>query len=163
MLLRPESASASWKASWWASLPAPRFGPRYSSENARKNRGNILFERHREVEVSASKATGSPYKMFDGITDMLAFSQPWGKERFYEISFPKFVPEFTKVRIYGHNLGDITIKIRKRGEWLTLKPDQVEKGEFMRAYTFKEKVRTVKIRFEFPKPKLELYEIELVK
>ena len=133
------------------------------AENARKNRGNILFERHREVEVSASKATGSPYKMFDGITDVVAFSQLWGKERFYEISFPKFVPEFTKVRIYGHNLGDVTVKIRKRGEWLTLKPDQVEKGEFMRSYGFNEKVRTVKIRFEFPKPKLELYEIELVK
>ena len=102
-------------------------------------------------------------KLFDGITDVVAFSQPWGKERFYEISFPKFVPEFTKVRIYGHNLGDVTVKIRKRGEWLTLKPDQVEKGDFMRAYTFKEKVRTVKIRFEFPKPQLELYEIELLK
>lgn len=133
------------------------------AETARKNRKNILFERHREVEVSASKATGSPYKMFDGVTDMMAFSQAWGKERFYEISFPKFVPEFSKVRIYGHNLGDVIIKIRKRGEWLTLKPDQVEKGEFMCSYGFNEKVRTVKIRFEFPKPKLELYEIELLK
>ncbi len=33
----------------------------------------------------------------------------------------------------------------------------------MRSYGFKEKVRTVKIRFEFPKPQLELYEIELLK
>ena len=133
------------------------------AENARKNRGNILFERHLEVEVSASQPTGSPYKMFDGITDVVAFSQPWGKERFYEISFPKFVPEFTKVRIYGHNLDDVIIRIRKRGEWITLKPDQVETGEFMRSYAFREKTRTVKIRFEFPKPKLELYEIELLK
>ena len=58
----------------------------------------------------------------------------------------------------------MTVKIRKRGKWLTLKPDKTEQNEFMKGLFFKEKLRTVKIRFEFPKKqRLELYEIELLK
>ncbi|MBQ7176642.1 MAG: hypothetical protein IJS08_04435 [Victivallales bacterium] len=132
-------------------------------EEARKNRGNILFNRHKEIEVTASRPTGSCYKMFDGVTDVYAFQQVGGKDKFFEMAFPKFVPKFKTIRVYGYNIQGMTVKIRKRGDWITLKPDKIEEGEYMQVMSFNEELSTVKMRLEFPKSKLELYEIELLK
>ncbi|MBR6372994.1 MAG: hypothetical protein IKS20_07420 [Victivallales bacterium] len=132
-------------------------------EEARKNRGNILFNRHNEIEVTASRPTGSCYKMFDGVTDVYAFQDVRGKNKFFEMAFPKFVPKFKTIRVYGDNIQGMTVKIRKRGDWITLKPDKIEEGEYMQTLSFNEELSTVKMRLEFPKDKLELYEIELLK
>ena len=126
---------------------------------ARAQRGNILFERQLEIEVAASKPVGSCYKMVDGVTDMLAW-MTFSKNKYYEMAFPKFVPAFSKVRIFGHNIDNTQVKIRKRGQW---KPwsQKYRKETYMVEYDFGETLTTVKIRFEFPLSRVELYEIEL--
>lgn len=130
---------------------------------ARAQRGNILFERQLEIEVAASKPVGSCYKMVDGVTDMLAWTDPFSKNKYYEMAFPKFVPAFSKVRIFGHNIDNTQVKIRKRGQWKTLEPKNTVKETYMVEYDFGETLTTVKIRFEFPLSRVELYEIELLK
>ena len=131
-------------------------------EEARKSRGNILFNRHNDIEITASRPTGSCYKMFDGVTDVHAFSQNRGKSGFFEMAFPKFVPEFNVIRVFGHNIDGMLVKIRKRGDWITLEPAKLEKSEYMQELIFDKKLTTVKIRLEIPKGKFELYEIELL-
>lgn len=131
-------------------------------EEARKNRGNILFNRHNDIEITASRPTGSCYKMFDGVTDVHAFSQNRGKSGFFEMAFPKFVPEFNVIRVFGYNIDGMVVKIRKKGDWVTLEPAKLEKSEYMRELIFDKKLTTVKIRLEIPKGKFELYEIELL-
>ncbi len=137
-----------------------------AKEKERCSTGNLLFERHADVEVVASRPTPRlSYKMFDGTRDVLAFYDVWGKNKFYEISFPKvdFIPTFSKVRIYGNNLGTPTVKIRKRGKWITLEPKNTVTEENMIEYDYGEDLRTVKLHIDFHKHNLELYEIELHK
>jgi hypothetical protein len=134
-------------------------------EKERCSTGNLLFGHHGDVEVAASRPTPRlPYKMFDGTRDVMAFYDTWGKSKFYEISFPKpeFIPTFSKVRIYGNNLGTPTIKIRKRGKWVTLEPTNVVKDKYMIGFDFPESYKTVKFHIDFPLNKLELYEIEML-
>ncbi len=137
-----------------------------AKEKERCSTGNLLFERHADVEVTASRSTPRlPYKMFDGTRDVLAFYDTWGKNKFYEISYPNpdFIPTFSKVRIYGNNLGTPTIKIRKRGKWVTLEPKNTVKEKYMVEFDYGEDLRTVKFHIDFHENRLELYEIELHK
>ncbi|MFA6931180.1 MAG: hypothetical protein WCT05_12715, partial [Lentisphaeria bacterium] len=133
-------------------------------EYARSHRGNLLFERQEEMAFSSSKPTWrGDYKLFDGATDVLAWEQAWGDDKFYEMAFPKFIPEFSKLRVYGKNLDGTTVKIRKNREWQTLKPVKTDKEEYLLGYDFEQTFTTVKLRLEFPKNQVELYEIELLK
>ena len=135
-------------------------------EKVRCSTGNLLFNHHEDVEVAASRPTPRlPYKMFDGTRDVLAFYDIWGKEKYYEISFPKpeFIPTFSKVRIYGNNLGTPTIKIRKKGKWIQLEPQNVVKDKYMIGFDYPESYRTVKFHIDFHQNYLEIYEIEMLK
>ncbi len=133
------------------------------AERLARGKENLLFDRWKDVEITTSQPSSAQYKMFDGVTDVLAWYQTWGKDKYYEIAFPKFVPEFRRIRIYGAHLDGAVLKIRKHGEWLSPKPSRTENGEYMLMYEYPEKLRTVKLRLEFPKDKIELYEIELLK
>lgn len=114
-----------------------------------------------EIEVVSSTHDLRKNKMFDGVRDVIAWYDNWGKDKFYEMSFPKFVPEFSEMTVYGRNIAKMVVKIREDGEWKTLEPTKVEADGYRLRYVFDRKHSTVKIRLEFPGKMVELYEIEL--
>ena len=146
-------------------------------EHLRCNRGNILFGKHRDIEVSSSYC-GYMYQsfmeqqdcMFDGIIDSIAWLPHVYKELWYELAFPKFVPKFSKIRVWGDNLEGMKLMIWKFGEWKTPQA-KVTKGKYFVEYDYGKVWSTVKVRMEFPmrsysnnyKNRLELYEFEMLK
>ncbi|NMA18998.1 MAG: hypothetical protein GX927_00325 [Lentisphaerae bacterium] len=142
-------------------------------EKARGERGNLLFGKGYTIEIDSSGPVPrnrllQQGKLFDGTLDVLGWSQyPGPKTAWLEISFPKWVPEFSKIRIHGHGLDNATVSIWKAGDWLKPEAKELEETLFSREWSFPNSLRTVKIRFDFTPPKqgevLELYEIELLK
>ena len=130
-------------------------------ENERLGRPNQLLGRHSDVEVTTSMKKGGGRKMFDGTRDVIAWYDNYGKDKFYEMSFPKFVPEFSEISVFGFNIEGMRVKARVDGEWKELLPASTEKDVFRLRYVFDRKYSTVKLRLEFPKNKVELYEIEI--
>jgi len=140
------------------------------AEYARSHRGNILFSQGRNIDLafpeSKSSACHNAYgqqdRMFDGILDV----NGWMPGRingpyWYELAFPKFTPEFSKARIYGVGLENMTFKIWKFGKWVT--PEKtVKNGKYSAELDFGKKLKTVKIRLEFDAKNVELYEFELI-
>lgn len=129
-------------------------------EKKRVSRGNLLFEKERDCIITSSKPIRSQKKIFDGTLDVVAWYQNH-HDKWYEIAFPNDIPIFSQLMIHGKNIDDTIIKIRKRGEWQTLQPVKKEIEEYSLFCDFAEDIKTVKIRFEFPKNRVELYEIEL--
>ena len=109
-------------------------------------------------------------KLFDGTLDVLAWNH-YGKrskkEAWLEMSFPKFVPTFGKIRLYGYNIQDVSVKIWKFGEWKNINVKPVKCGEYGLEWQLAKPQRTVKVRFDFPgsakRDFVEVYEVELVK
>ncbi len=136
-------------------------------EYKRCNTGSLLAHRFNDIEVTASRPTPRiPYEMFDGTRDVIAFQDFWNwKPKYYELSFPNpdFIPEFSRVRVYGFNVGKPTIKIRSRGKWVQLEPKEIKQERFMVEYILPKTMKTVKMRMDFHEKNLELYEIELFK
>ena len=131
-------------------------------ESERVSRGNLLFGRNKEMIVSTSPASNSHKKMFDGTTDVYAWSSR-RKNGWYEIAFPEDAPTFSKINIFGSNIGGAKVQKRKGGEWISLDPEKTDKGEYSLSFDYSEPQRTVKLRIEFPRERVELYEIELLK
>ena len=130
-------------------------------ERERLGRDNQLLGRYLDLEITTSTPATGARKMFDGTRDVYAWDQAWGTNKFYEISFPKFVPRFSAIGVYGANVAGTRVKIREGGEWKELAPVSKEEGEFFVRYAFDRDYSTVKLRLEFPKNHVELYEIEL--
>lgn len=143
------------------------------AEGARASRGNLLFGRKKDIEVSSSYSTYTYQsdleqrdKMFDGIVDVSAWKPVPQNELWYELAFTKFLPKFSKARVYGYGLEGMTFKIKKRGEWL--EPKAVRKTEkYSLELDFGESLSSVSVRLDFVMPKdrkemVELYEIELL-
>ena len=140
-----------------------------AAEKVRLGRDNQLLFRTVEslggcpsVEITTSTRSTGRLKMFDGTRDVIAWYDQWSKEKFYEMSFPKTVPEFSEMTVYGNGIGNVRVKVRSGGEWTELEPVSVEKGDFSVRLVFGRKQSAVKIRLEFPEMRrVELYEIEL--
>lgn len=142
------------------------------AEAARRQRGNILFGRGREIELSAPPAR--PYdlqnameqqnKMFDGVIDVSAWMPRniAADSLWYEMAFTTFVPKFSKARIHGWNLQGLTFKIWKFGKWITPEAKRVD-SEYLLELDFGKTLSTVKVRLEFVPKQAELYEFELLK
>jgi hypothetical protein len=143
-----------------------------TQENARRSRGNLLFEKGNSFEVDSSNganSAGLKNKMFDGTLDMLAWDSGKGrKSPWFELNFMKRPPRFSKAMLHGTNLGNTTVKIWKFGEWIHLTPRKVTKNKYSILLDFGEELRSVKVHFAFNLPAkkktgVELYEIELLK
>ena len=130
-------------------------------EKQRLSRPNLLIGHTDDIVVTASKPINFWYKLFDGVRDVYAFDDAWGKCRFVEFSFTKFVPSFSSLTIYGTGIDGAVVKIRKGGEWQELKPSSAGREGYMLKYRYDREYRTVKLRVEFPQKRVELYEIEL--
>ena len=147
-------------------------------EKIRSSRGNLLFGKGAATEVDSSNPCGfnnsllsmlqQRNKLFDGTLDMLAWqSKTYSKNNWYELNFRKNPPRFSKVRLYGHRMGEPSVKIWKFGEWKILTPAKTTKTKHSVMLDFGEEQRSVKVHITFPdkvanKP-IELYEIELLK
>ena len=140
-------------------------------EKARISRPNLLLGRGLDIELNTSNpprsAMGMQNKLFDGTYDVLAWqhTKKSGK-RFIELSFPKFVPEFSKVRIWGHPASkDIKISIRKAGKWQTPQVSKVTQDKWFVEFDYQTMLRTIRMRIDFPRGKniQEVYEIEFLK
>ena len=140
-------------------------------EKIRLSRSNILLEKGKDVEFDTSvpmrSQLGIRNKLFDGTRDVWAWAHLNSKTQPYIVmSFPEFVPKFTKLRLYGTPLSrDISVELRKAGTWRKYEPKTVRQEKYMMEYDFGEQLKTVRIRLTFPKLKkkqhLEIYEIEL--
>lgn len=130
-------------------------------EQQRTNRGNLLFERENDLVITTSKPIKSQAKMFDGTLDVVAWYQV-NHAKWYEVGFLKEAPLFNKVCLHGFNLAGSTLKIRKDGQWLEPAGLIKEEAEFLQTWRFTEAQKTVKIRFDFPLNRVELYEMELM-
>ncbi|MCQ2391046.1 MAG: hypothetical protein MJ240_06465, partial [Kiritimatiellae bacterium] len=131
------------------------------AEHVRSHRGNQLFGRHYDVTITTSTSANGGRKIFDGTRDVIAWYDNWGKQKFFEVAFTKFVPHFRQLAVYGRNIEKLVAKIRTGGEWKTLEPVSTEVVPNGVVFTYPEVLSTVKLRLEFPKNKVELYEIEL--
>ena len=140
-------------------------------EKERISRPNILLERGLEIELNTSNpprsSLGMQNKLFDGTCDMLAWQHTKRKgKRFIELSFPKFVPEFSKVRIWGSPLNrNIKISIRKAGKWQVPAVKKVTNGKWFIEFDYGSMLRTIRMQIDFPvgKSVQEVYEIEFLK
>ena len=140
-------------------------------EKERVSRPNILLGRGLEIEVSTSNpprsSLGLQNKLFDGTCDMLAWQHTKRKgKRFIELSFPKFVPEFSKVRLWGTPMNEkIKISIRKAGKWQIPEVKKVSKGKWYVEFDYGTPLKTIRMRIDFPVGKTiqEVYEIEFLK
>ncbi|MPN20751.1 hypothetical protein SDC9_168130 [bioreactor metagenome] len=128
------------------------------AEAARRNRGNILFGRGREIELSFPQskpynlynAMAAQERLFDGVLDAPGWMPRQAADAsYYELAFPKFKPEFSKARLYGAELGKVKFKIFKRGEWLEPEAQRMI-GKYHVELDFGQKLSTIKIRLEFP-------------
>lgn len=146
-------------------------------EKARASRGNLLFEKGTSTEVNSSNPLSfnnslisvlqQRNKLFDGTLDVLGWqSKTNSKNHWYELGFRKNPPKFSKIRLYGHKMGEPQVKIWKFGEWKNLTPVKVTKSGFSVMLDFGEKVKSVKVHIKFPvkvtAEPVELYEIELL-
>ncbi|OQC12643.1 MAG: hypothetical protein BWX73_02786 [Lentisphaerae bacterium ADurb.Bin082] len=141
------------------------------AEAARRQRGNLLFGRGREIELSAPPAR--PYdlqnameqqdKMFDGVIDVSAWMPRniAADSLWYEMAFTTFVPKFSKAKIHGWNLQGLTFKIWKFGKWIVPEAKRSE-DKYLLELDFGKQLTTVKIRLEFVPKEAELYEFELL-
>ncbi len=143
-------------------------------EKERVSRGNVLAGKGYDIEIDSSNPNASfngrlwqQNKLFDGTTDMQAwFHSKTKQQAWYELSFPKFVPKFSKARIFGNQLEGVSVRIWKAGEWLSLEPVATKTDKYMLEMDFGKTLSTVKFRINFAPPPykkdIELYEIELL-
>lgn len=129
-------------------------------EAERMNNKSLLFERERDVKVISPQGQWSSYKLFDGVRDNLAQILK-GKDLFVELDLTKVKPTFSKIDLYGWCLEGTVVKVRMGEELITLESAKVENEEFSAKFLLKEPVTPDALRFEFPKERIELYEVEL--
>ena len=140
-------------------------------EAERLSHDSQIMERHDEVVLTSNfgeTAGGKLYKLIDGSRDMFACASVWRADPFVEMEFPRKVPTFERIRVYGFGLDNMQVEVRRAGEWMKLTPKSVRTEKYLRELEFGETVRAVALRFTFPsKPQerneVELYEIELPK
>ncbi len=129
-------------------------------EYERTHRDNQILGKAHELQFAASKPLGVQAGIADGMlvqqAELLRGSNPW-----YEISFPKEAVVFRELRVHGENTEKTTVKIRRMGKWVDLKPSSSTFEGYSLTLKFAEDLRTRRIRFEFHKDKVNLHEIEI--
>ncbi|MBQ2631338.1 MAG: hypothetical protein IJG13_16800 [Kiritimatiellae bacterium] len=137
------------------------------AEYARTHRGNQLAGRHGDFDVTTStKRRGAwvddAVKAFDGTTNVLAWYDAADyREKFYQLGFSKFTPKFREIRVFGRPVAGLKVKMLVDGEWQSPPPAGVEVAGDCATVRFAKTFAPEKLRLEFPKGRVELYEIEL--
>ena len=138
-------------------------------EAERLGRDNQLLEHYEDVVWAGSKSIGTGYGLIDGVRDLMMFSQQHRDETFLEMSFPRSVPTFSTMRVFGRWESKPVVSVLSGGDWLRLEPEKVKPLEDGVELTFAKAVRSVKVKISFlregkgGKNGVEIYEIELAK
>ena len=140
-----------------------------AEEYNRTHRDNQLFARDRDITIETSANMSglfnTPFKLYDGILDVLAWSQGPAKKgelRFLELTVAQKSPVFSKLRLYGCNLDGTVVNVRRRRKWEMLPAKVSGKGEFYLELDFGEVARASRVRLEFPQNGgVEIYEVEM--
>lgn len=140
-----------------------------AAEKDRCSSPSILFEKGKRIEFNSSPVNGTDTsvpedKLFDGVRNITGWLPLVGKHIWIELGFRKFTAKFTRLRIYGANLGVPDFSILKYGKWITLKPTEVKREKYLLELNFGQKYSTVKCRIDWKKwiRDFEIYEIELI-
>lgn len=128
-------------------------------EAERLNNKSLLFERTADINITATTG-GSKHKLFDGVSDNLAYTFR-DKDSFIELDLTKVKPTFSKVVLSGWHLEDVQLKLRVGDEQVTPELAEMQSEEFSVTFQLKEAVSPDALRFEFPKERVEVYEIEI--
>ena len=129
-------------------------------EYERTHRGSLLFERRKDIGITASGSVGSTTKLFDGIPDNYAWGQVGDMEKFYELDLTKLQPTIKTFVVHGWNIGDMELKVRKGDELTVPAVQEVQTEEFSKTYVFQQPICPEALRMEFPARRVELYELE---
>lgn len=139
----------------------------------RSHRGNLLYGKGREIELSGVDCQPYPLqnameqqdKLFDGNLLVSAWMPRGavGDRCWLEMAFTCDAPHFSKARIYGNGLEELTFRIWESGEW-TVPAARRAVGEYSLELDFGKQLSTNKIRLDFPSRRddVELYEFELL-
>ncbi len=130
-------------------------------EYERTHRGNLLFNRQGDLEFTHSAPHHFGFrKLFDGVQDNLAWICNFG-QKFLEINLTKVNPTFSKVVVHGFNIEDMTVQVRNDGELSVPAIAQTRIEGYAHIFELAESITPECLRFEFPKDRVEVYEIEV--
>ena len=144
-----------------------------------KDRGNVLRGFRYKVDFSMSPMRWNgrsnfhlAYTLFDGDLDspgLIATPANHKKDGYFEISFTKDIPKFSKLTLHHANIKNLKVKILKYGEWREPKVVKRTDSKHKTTLDFGKTLSTVKMRLEFDNLKrkartfYEIYELELFK
>jgi len=129
-------------------------------ENERINSGNLLFDKWRELDITASLRT-SRYKLFDGVVDNYAWEDGRSEVKFIEVGLSRCPVKFTKLSVHGAHVDNTKLTLCVDGVWTDAEPISVDKAEFTTTFTFGKAISPEAFRMEFDTKRVELYEIEV--
>ena len=129
-------------------------------EYERTHRGNLLFDRYRDIDVTASRDS-SKYKLFDGILDNHGWDCVGQMDKFYELNLTKVQPTFGKVVVHGYPADSLEIKVRNGGELSDPEIAEIQTEEFSKTFILKNAITPEALRVESKAERIELYEIEV--
>ena len=129
-------------------------------EAERMNSRSLLFEREKDITITASTNDWTKYKLFDGVRDNLGYEMR-GENLFVELDLTKVKPTFATIGVYGWHLEGMQIKLLINGQWITAEPATAKTEQFSAVFELTDSVSPNALRLEFPQQKVELYEIEV--
>ena len=130
-------------------------------EHERVSRGNLLFERHDDIECTGTVPVDCR-KLVDGVPTNFGWLCAEKGEKFAELDLTKVAPKFTKVAVHGYNIADMDIKLRFNGELVAPEVTEKQTEEYTTTFLLKDAVAPDALRLEFHAEEfVELYEIEV--
>ena len=127
-------------------------------EYERTHRDNQLLEKYRTLP-------GITYKLIDGVRDMYAFGKRWCESADFDLAFTDRTIRFSKVRVWGTNIKEVKLSMRKRGEWMPVEAGCVQPERYLFEADAGKVIETAKLRVTVvaaDKGKmLEVYELEV--
>ncbi len=124
---------------------------------------SLLYERTKDIEISASNQSRSFWKLFDGVRDNMGWDHPKGvRQKFLELGLTKVNPTFTKIVISGWRLHGVSLYTRENGELVPLEIADVKEDEFSISFTMPQATNIPCLRMEFPESEeVQVFEVEL--
>ena len=128
-------------------------------EYERTHTGSLFFEKYRQLSLTASTSIRAR-KLFDGVRDVVGWTQAGDKEKFVEVNLTKLKPTVKKVVISGYGLEEMELKIKSGDDYSVPAIAEVKTEEFATTFLLQEAIAPDALRLEFKTRRVELYEIE---
>ena len=127
-------------------------------EYERTHRDNQLLEKYRTLP-------GVNYKLIDGVRDMYAFGKRWCPSQDFDLAFTDRTIRFSKVRVWGTNIKEVKLSVRKGGEWTPVDAVCAHPEQYLFEADAGKVVETAKLRVTVvaadKNKELEVYELEV--